>query len=173
MGAAESGAGARGQTRQGYRRRWQALLLVGATTAMLGVVSCSSDSGDDATMVLAMSFTPNPTTALPSETEAHDFVAPYQVTLTETGGLGGALSDFNIVVYESVDGEQGPLAVSSDNLLLDFESARIEPRGTLDLQLNTLYSLASGEKAAFIDVFISVVDDDGFPTQVGDRLTVQ
>lgn len=151
--------------------RWPGVLVVASVTA-LGLSGCGDDGTSDGDMVLSMSFTPNPTTGVASELEGFDFVAPYQVSLRETGGLGGAISDVNINVYQVVDGEPGDLAESTRSLL-EYETTRLEAGGTLDLQFNTHYALLNEGSAAFIDVFIFFTDDNFFTQQVGGRLTVQ
>jgi hypothetical protein len=123
-------------------------------------------------MNVSMTFTPDPTTAVVSAA-GYDWVAPFKVTLTETGGLGGAASNINVLVYEA-DGEvAGPEATDTDTVLELPAGTRLPANGTLEITFNTHYTLANGEKPAFVDVFVYLVDDDGFNAQVGNRLTVQ
>ena len=119
-----------------------------------------------------MTFTPSPANAVGSDVTGFDFVAPFQVTLRETGGLGGTLQRINVLVYESVGGEPGDDATAS-NTVLEYPSTRLNAGGTLETTFNTYYSLPDGEKAAVIDVFFYLTDDEGFSGQVGGRLVVQ
>jgi hypothetical protein len=140
---------------------------------VIGLAGCGTgeQTADEAAPFnLSWTFTPSPTTAVPSE-EDFDWAAPYRVTLTETGGEGGQITNVIVNVYENVNGSPGAQAAASTEL--ELPTARIEARSTMELDFLTHYTLASGERAALIDVFISVVDDRSYTGQVGRRLEVQ
>jgi hypothetical protein len=124
-------------------------------------------------LLLQWVFTPSPATAVASSEAGFDWAVPYRVTLTETGGDQGArIGNVLINVYENVGGEAGDEATASNTTLTDLNN-RIDPRGELALDFTTRYTLASGDKAAIIDVFVFLLDDEGFEAQIGRRLEVQ
>jgi len=142
---------------------------------LLGLSGCGGSSSGDAGGPVALQwvFTPSPATAVASTEEGYDWMVPYRVTLTETGGAQGATITSVIVnVYENVGGEAGDEATAGNTTLTDLNN-RIDPRGELALDFTTRYTLASGGRAALIDVFIFVLDDEGFEAQIGRRLEVQ
>ena len=153
---------------------WAGVLAV-LGAAVLGLWGCGGSSSGDAggPLVLQWVFTPSPATATASSDEAYDWVVPYRVTLTETGGDQGArIGNVVINVYENVGGEAGAEATTGNTTLTDLNN-RIEPRGELALDFTTSYTLPNGEKAAIIDVFVFLLDDEGFQAQIGRRLEVQ
>ena len=154
-------------------RRWTGVLAM-VSVATLGLSGCGGDSSEPESpgIGLEWTFTPATATAEPSEEEGYEWAAPYRVTLTETGGQGGNISNVTVNVYENVDGEAGAEAAAGNTFLI-YESTRIEPRGTTELDFTTHYALASEGRAAIIDVFIFLVDDEGFQAQIGRRLGVE
>ena len=149
-----------------------ALALVGVAT--LGLSGCGGDSSDTATAGMALDwvFTPEPATAVASAEDGFDWTVPYRVTLTETGGQGGSITDVTVNVYEAVDGEPGAEATSAESSL-EYQSNRIDARATVALDFDTNYTLPNGGTAAIVDVFLFLVDDDGRNAQIGKRLLVQ
>jgi hypothetical protein len=107
-----------------------------------------------------------------SEEEDYTWVAPFQVTLRETGGLGGAIRNIQVNVYESLDGEPGNEG-DPERTVLEYPALRLDAGGTFEMTVNTYYSLPNEGKAALIDVFVYVTDDAGFSGQVGGRLVVR
>lgn len=157
---------------RGRARRWAGVLSM-LSLATLGLSGCGGDSSDEGTpaMGLEWTFTPSPATAEVSGEEGYDWAAPYRVTLQETGGQGGTITDVTVNVYENGDGEVGAGATAA-NTDLAYDSTRIEPRGTTELDFTTHYTFASEGRAAIIDIFIFLVDDEGRQAQVGSRLVV-
>ena len=140
--------------------------------AAVGLPGCGGDSGTGgAIMSVSMTLTPDPVTSVVSAA-GYEWVAPYQITLEESGGLGGTITNINVYTYENDEGVQGPEAADSDTLL-EIPNTYLAANGTLEMTFNTHYTLANGQKAAFVDVFVYFIDDDGFNAQVGKRLTVQ
>ncbi len=165
-------AGARGVapvTGPGERvRRWAGALAL-ASAASLGLAGCGGGTPqiEEDGIALEWIFTPATVTAVAS-TEDFDWLAEFRVTLTETNGQGGTITNVIVNVYENVDGVVG--AEAEANTSLSIPSARIEPRGTTALDFDTHYTLANEGRAALIDVFVFLTDDVGFTTQIGRRL---
>jgi hypothetical protein len=157
---------------RGRVRRWAGALAM-LSLATLALSGCGGDSSDEGTpdMGLEWTFTPAPATAEVSGEAGYDWVAPYRVTLQETGGQGGTVTDVTVNVYENGDGEVGAEATAAKTDL-EFDTTRIEPRGTTELDFSTHYTFASESRAAIIDIFIFLVDDEGRQAQVGSRLVV-
>ena len=157
----------------GRLRRWIGLLgIVGLAT--LGLAGCGGDTSttDNRIMDIEMTFTPSPATAVASEQEGFTWVAPFQVTLRETGGLGGAIRNIQVNIYESLNGEPGDEA-DPERSVLEYPALRLDAGGTFEMTVNSYYSLPNEGKVALIDVFVYVTDDAGFNGQVGGRLVVQ
>jgi len=167
------------RTTRGKRRArrpvvWAGALAV-ASVVLLGMSGCGGSSSGDAggPLDLQWVFTPSPATAVASSDAAYDWMVPYRVTLTETGGDQGAtISSVVINIYENVGGEPGAEATAGNTTLTNLNN-RIDSRGELALDFTTRYTLASGGQAALVDVFIFLVDDEGRQAQIGRRLEVQ
>jgi len=157
--------------RGGRVRRWATVLAMASVTT-LGLSGCGGGSPqiDDDGIALDWVFTPSPVTAVASP-EAFDWLADYRVTLNETNGQGGTITNVIVNVYENANGVAGTEAQA--NTVLEIPSGRIEPRGTTALDFDTHYTLANEGRAALIDVFVFLTDDAGFTTQIGRRLEAQ
>ena len=157
---------------RGRVRRWAGALAM-LSLATLALSGCGGDSSDETSpaMGLEWTFTPATVTAEASGEEGYEWAAPFRVTLQETGGQGGNITDVSVTVYENGDGEVGAEAAASDTFLI-YDSTRIEPRGTTELDFTSHYTLASEGRAAIVDIFIFLVDDEGRQAQIGKRLAV-
>lgn len=171
MSGARSLTRAEEHTRRG-RRRAGVVVIVGLT--LVGVSGCGGDSsGISGDIAVEWTFTPSTTTAATSDREEFEWMAPYRVTLRETSGnQGGTVTNVNVSIYERVGEEVGAQTDQADTVLT-FETARLEPRGTLNLDFNSYYTLANEGRTAAIDVFVFIRDDEGFDLQVGRRLAVE
>jgi hypothetical protein len=120
-----------------------------------------------------MSFVPAQAMAVASDEDGFEWRAPYQVTLREANGdIGGTVTGFNVTVYEAAGGQAGAEAAAADSRV-QLPGNRIGAGGSLDATFETYYTLANGQKAAFVDVVAFIVDDAGLGGQVTKRLTVQ
>jgi hypothetical protein len=143
------------------------------SAASFGLAGCGGGSPqiEEDGIALEWTFTPSPATAVASSEEGFDWMVPYRVTLNETNGQGGSITNVIANVYEAVDGVAGAEAESSTSL--ETPSPRIEARGTVALDFDTHYTLANQGKTAVIDVFVFLTDDAGFTAQIGRRLEVR
>jgi hypothetical protein len=155
---------------------WPAGALAVVMAGLLGLSGCGGDSstgGSTGDVQVDWVFTPSPATAMASDREGFEWMAPYRVNLTETSGNQGAtVTSINVNIYELVNGELGAQATEG-NTTLTFETERLDPRGSLALDFTSYYTLPNGERATAIDVFIFMRDDEGFDLQIGRRLAVQ
>jgi hypothetical protein len=108
---------------------------------------------------LTLTVDPNPVVAT-LNTLTGAVSAPYKITITETGGLGGELVFVTSSVYDPATGKQvGLTYYDSADLVVYVGSKRVEPNGTLVVPQAASYTLPNLSKAANLTVSVQLKDD--------------
>ena len=109
----------------------------------------------------------------PSQGEEFDYSVSFDVTLLDSGGVGGDLISAAAQVLESSD---GVIIVSDEDpafqVNLSTSTTRWEANGSVTLAYEILYRLPGRGSEAIIDVTIIVVDDAGLSLEATDRIDV-
>jgi hypothetical protein len=134
------------------------VLLAGALLAP----ACGNDNitlPDVTRAVIEVTVDPNPIPGTQNELTLA-VSATYQITLTETEGLGGEILFVSSVVYDPSTGR--PAAINyydSADLVVYVGSKRLEPLGTLVIPQSTSYTLSDFKKPANLVVSTQLRDD--------------
>jgi hypothetical protein len=134
------------------------LLVAGALLAP----ACGSDNVTPSEVPRAgvdVAVDPNPIAGVQNELTLA-VSATYQITLTETEGLGGEILFVSSVVYDPSTGR--PAAINyydSADLVVYVGSKRLEPLGTLVIPQSTSYTLSDFKKPANLVVSTQLRDD--------------
>ena len=140
------------------RRRLSLLLLAGALLAP-GCGNNNVTIPDVTRAVIDISVSPNPAVGTQNPLTG-GVTAPYQITITETNGLGGDVTFVSAAVYDPVSGKQVALNYSDGaDLVVYVGSKHLDPLGTLVVPQTANYVLADFSKAAQLSVSVQLVDD--------------
>jgi hypothetical protein len=142
--------------------------LVRAFAILLGALALGSCGGTTSpsgtgTASLTILVVPSPITATNTLNPAvFDYDIRWTVTITETAGVGGSLHFVSGTLYDPLSGQQtGHTALDSNDLLVLAGANHLAPRGTLTVQQQMSYRLASRARQALLSVSVEMLDDNG------------
>jgi len=160
-----------------FRNSSLARLLVLPLVASLGglVAGCKvfeSEIADPA--ALGLTTAPEPATAEASDDPEYAWMATFTATLAETGGVGAAINSVNATLSEVVD---GTVVVGGATPLVKLDvstsASRVEPNGTVTIDVVVHYTLPAGGRQAVVDVVVRATDDWGYTLAATSRSNLE
>ena len=109
---------------------------------------------------LTLTVSPNPIIAKNTINPGlFDYDIQWGVTITETAGIGGSLHFVSATLYDPSSGlAVGRTSLDSSDLLVLAGANQLAPKGTLTVNQNLSYRLASRGRAALLSITVEMQD---------------
>ncbi|HWX25047.1 MAG TPA: hypothetical protein VN083_08400 [Vicinamibacteria bacterium] len=141
----------------------RALWTGGILLLPLALAGCNNNNTTSSTAAFAaltLTVAPNPIIAKNTiNPGVFDFDIQWTVTITETAGVGGDLNFVSATLFDPSTGiEIGRTSLDSSDLLVLAGANHLNPKGTLTVNQNLSYRLASRGRAALLSVTAEMRD---------------
>ena len=139
--------------------------LASVLTAAALTLSCETGTTSSSVVAadLEVEFSPSPIPAQQSPDADFEWLASFDVVVTEVNGVGGEIQAVTATLNEVingvvVDGQEG----EQIQLSVDGADTSVEANGSNTLSFDILYGLPGGVREAVVRVVIQLLDDTGF-----------
>ena len=111
-----------------------------------------------------MTKTPNPVIA-GTGSQGFQFTVAFNLTVTESAGVGGNVNFVNVTLRNTTTGlELNTINFNATDVLNRAGTNHIAGRGTLNIPLSVVYTLALGGRQATMTIAVQFGDDAGHLT---------
>ena len=162
-------------------RSWSIDGLRILTTALLLATwsACGTDNTDTTTSSsldsaeLGLVASVDPVVALPSPNADYQWLAPFTVALSESGGVAATIQAVQATLSEASGGII-VIGAEDEEVQVSFTSSTnsLPANGAVTLTFNIYYTLPGGGREAVIDLVVQVLDDNGYTVQDTLRVNV-